>query len=151
MSIIRNPKERTRFLRFAVVGTIGAVVDFGTFNLLINFLNVPPIWANVISFATAVTSNFILNRYWTYPDSRTKKIHKQLAEFFVVNVVGLGIRTPIFAVLYKPIETFFTSLHLSLPIEPEFLGQNLALAFAVVVVMFWNFYVNRYWTYADVK
>jgi prepilin signal peptidase PulO-like enzyme (type II secretory pathway) len=33
-SVISNPRERTRFLRFAVVGIMGAVVDFGTFNLL---------------------------------------------------------------------------------------------------------------------
>ena len=34
MSSVKNNKEVTRFLRFAVVGTIGAVVDFGVFNLL---------------------------------------------------------------------------------------------------------------------
>jgi putative flippase GtrA len=30
------------------------------------------------------------------------------------------------------------------------LGNNIALATAVVIVMFWNFFVNRYWTYRDV-
>jgi putative flippase GtrA len=29
-------------------------------------------------------------------------------------------------------------------------GKNLALALAVGIVMFWNFFVNRYWTYSDV-
>ena len=33
-SVLNNPRERTRFLRFAAVGMMGAVVDFGTFNLL---------------------------------------------------------------------------------------------------------------------
>ena len=31
------------------------------------------------------------------------------------------------------------------------LGDNLALVLAVIVVMFWNFFVNRYWTYNDVQ
>jgi hypothetical protein len=29
------------------------------------------------------------------------------------------------------------------------LGQNLTLALAVIVVLFWNFFVNRIWTYSD--
>ena len=33
--ILANPKERTRFVRFAIVGVIGAIVDFGIFNLLL--------------------------------------------------------------------------------------------------------------------
>ena len=30
------------------------------------------------------------------------------------------------------------------------LGESIAWALAVVIVMFWNFFVNRYWTYNDV-
>ena len=31
------------------------------------------------------------------------------------------------------------------------LGVNLALVVAVIVVLFWNFGVNRVWTYSDVQ
>jgi putative flippase GtrA len=31
------------------------------------------------------------------------------------------------------------------------LGKNLTLAIAVSVVMLWNFFINRYWTYNDVN
>ena len=72
--IFFNRKETGRFLRFAIVGTVGAVVDFGVFNLLILVFGVEPVYSNVISFSVAVLSNFILNRYWTYPDSRSKRI-----------------------------------------------------------------------------
>ena len=30
------------------------------------------------------------------------------------------------------------------------LGYNMAKAIATGVVLFWNFFVNRYWTYSDV-
>ena len=33
-AIITDRQERTRFLKFMVVGTIGAIVDFGILNLL---------------------------------------------------------------------------------------------------------------------
>jgi len=151
MSLLTNRQERTRFLRFLVVGLIGAVVDFGTFNLLTLLVHVPAIWASVCSFTAAIISNFIWNRFWIYPDSRTKSILRQLVQFAVVNVVGLLIRTPLFATLDPPLRAFFSSSFSSLPLPADVIGHNLALAIAVGVVLIWNFFVNRYWTYNDVS
>src|SRR5258708_4148907 len=72
-------KEVERFLKFAVVGTIGAVLDFGILYILQATILPPHTTLNVviattISFLTAVCSNFIWNRYWTYPDSRSRPI-----------------------------------------------------------------------------
>ena len=152
-SIITNPRERTRFFRFATVGIIGAVVDFGTFNLLTAFAGMTAVSASVFSFIAAIINNFIWNRYWTYPDSRTKPITRQVIQFSVVSIVGLLIRTPIIALLEPFLTQLFTRL-LFLPIgfiTTEFLANNLALAIAVIVVMFWNFFINRYWTYDDIN
>ncbi|MGB9669527.1 MAG: GtrA family protein [Anaerolineales bacterium] len=153
MTIIKNPKERQRFLRFAVVGMVGAVIDFGVFNLLIHFANLRAIYSSMISFTMAVISNFIWNRYWTYPDSRSKPIRTQLLMFAFINVIGLGIRTPLFAFLEKRLIVFLGKLpFLKFGfIDSVFLGHNFALAIAIIVVMFWNFYVNRYLTYNDVS
>ncbi len=152
-TILKNPRERGRFLRFAVVGLIGAVVDFGTFNLLTGVFDFPAIWSSVISFIAAIVSNFTWNRFWTYPDSRSKRLTVQITEFTIISLVGLVIRTPLFAALEGPLQNFFASLSFQFPapISPKFLGHNFALAIAVVVVMFWNFFVNRYWTYRDVS
>ena len=147
--------ELTRFLKFSVVGTFGAVVDFGTFNLLHTRLGAPAVPASVVSFTAAVVSNFLWNRYWTYPDSRSKPIRRQAAQFTVVSLIGLAIRTPLFALLIGP-GTRLAAWLLGLPslsgsaLQAATLGSNLALAAAVVVVLFWNFFANRYWTYADV-
>lgn len=150
-TILTNPRERTRFLRFAVVGVIGAVVDFGSYTLLHDGLGVMAVLASVLSFMAAVVSNFTWNRYWTYPDSRSKQISQQVSQFAVVSGVGLGIRTPIFALLEPPLDQFFMNIP-SLPFIPTgFLGDKVALGIAVIVVMFWNFFINRYWTYNDVE
>lgn len=142
-----NPKELTRFLKFLVVGVIGAVVDFGTYNILITFTI--PVVAGTISFILAIISNFIWNRYWTYPDSRSKSIWRQFIMFFIVNVSAIIIRLPIIWFM----EPIFTSLLENIPAladSAERLGANLALALAVGIVLFWNFFINRYWTYSDV-
>ncbi len=150
-----NRKELTRFIKFSIVGTIGAVVDFGTLYLLHVVVGLPIVLANTCSFTAAVLSNFTWNRYWTYPDSRSKPIRTQLLQFFVVNAAGWGINTGILLLLRYPCVSLATqaSQAVGLTLDPETLykiGYNLAKAVATGVVLFWNFFVNRYWTYSDV-
>lgn len=156
----RHRREASRFAKFAVVGVIGAVVDFGVFNLLIRFTSLGVVLSSVLSFTAAVSSNFVWNRYWTYPDSRSKPLARQASQFFLVSVIGLAIRTPLVALLEGPMTRVAERLlglagetalaQASLP-APAVLGANLALATAVIVVLFWNFLANRFWTYSDVK
>jgi putative flippase GtrA len=117
----------------------------------------------MLSFTAAVVSNFLWNRYWTYPDSRSKNLSSQAVQFAVVSVIGLAIRTPLFA-LTEPVfirlstdwiprvseilVQFSDSIQ---SLSPVVMGRNLALALAVVVVLFWNFGINRLWTYSDVE
>lgn len=149
--ILGNTKERTRFLRFAAVGASGAVVDFGVLNLLTLIFYVNFVAASVVSFIMAVINNFIWNRLWTYPDSRSKAVSHQLIQFSLINVVGLIIRTPLLAFLEKILIKFFTFTVPVSFVTPTFAGHNIALAIAILVVMLWNYIANRYWTYNDVK
>jgi len=149
--ILTNPQERTRFLKFMVVGAFGALVDFGIANILAHFFNMPLVYAGTISFICAVISNFIWNRYWTYPDSRSRPLARQLAMFFAVNVAGIAIRIPILKFGEPPLLNTFQNLYPSPIVTPEFLARNFTLAIAVGIVMLWNFFVNRYWTYNDVN
>ena len=106
--------------------------------------------AGTISFVCAVISNFVWNRYWTYPDSRSRPIARQLVMFFVVNVAGVAIRIPILHFVEPPMIGLLDGINLSNPLSSEFVAKNLTLAVAVGIVMLWNFFVNRYWTYNDV-
>jgi putative flippase GtrA len=143
--------EGKRFAKFLAVGTIGAVVDFGTFNLLTGLFGFPPVPSSVCSFLAAVTSNFVFNRYWTYPDSRSKHVMHQAAQFTAINLVGLLIRTPLFAALIPVWDATLASARFPLPVSGDQLSHNFALACAVLVVLVWNFVVNRFWTYNDVS
>jgi putative flippase GtrA len=150
MTLLNNVKERQRFLKFAAVGVIGAVIDFGVMNLLTQALDMPLVPAGTISFVCAVASNFIWNRFWTYPDSRSRPVAHQLVMFFAVNIAGVTIRIPILHFVEPPFLKLMERMHLRGPLSPEFLAKNLTLALAVGIVMLWNFFVNRYWTYNDV-
>lgn len=150
-AILTNPTERGRFLRFAAVGAIGTLVDFSLMNTLVALAKFSLVLAGTFSFVAAVLNNFIWNRFWTYPESRSKPLLGQLIQFGVVNAFGLVIRIPILkvgepaldAVLLKTPLPFTQAAH-------TFLSHNLTLALAIAIVMLWNFFVNRYWTYNDI-
>src|SRR5512139_1148108 len=105
-----NRKEFKRFAKFLVVGVTGFVVDFGIFNLLLRVFNFPPVLAQAISFTSAATNNFTWNRYWTYPDSRSKPILRQFGMFFALSFIGLVIRSIIFALLQAPAQAVVDSM-----------------------------------------
>ena len=140
-----NPKEAERFSKFLVVGAIGFVIDFGTLSLLKELVHLATLIANTISFTMAVISNFTLNRYWTYPDSRDKSLGSQLGQFAVVSIIGLTINNTLLVLLEGPFDSWLASIDLLAG-----RGYIPAKAIATIVVLFWNFFVNRYWTYNDV-
>jgi len=146
----RNRKEARRFLKFMFVGAMGAIVDFGVLNLLAHVFDVPVAIAGVISFSLAVTSNFIWNRYWTYPESRAFPLVPQFLQFFVINATALLIRVPILLLVPSRAIALFESLGMA-PNTAEVLGNNFALALAVGIALFWNFFVNRFITYRHIK
>lgn len=149
--ILKEGKERRRFIKFAFVGAIGAVIDFGVMNLLSHWVfELPLVAAGTISFICAVISNFIWNRYWTYPESRSRPLLSQLGMFFLVNAAGVLIRIPILHYAEPPLLVFVENTFHTAHLTAEFIAKNFTLAAAVGIVMMWNFFINRYWTYNDI-
>ena len=135
-----NRTEMVRFVKFSVVGAFGAVVDFSILNLGIQVFGLAKWLANTFSFSAAVLSNFTWNRLWTFPESRERPLIPQLGQFFAVNVMGYLINQAVFLSLdhfvFSPWGT---------------LGYNISKAIAIGVVLFWNFGINRIWTYKGIR
>lgn len=147
---LKNLFKDFKFIKFAIVGIIGTIIDFGVMNLLVIVFKVPKLIAQAISFTLAVINNYFLNRIWTYPEARGKSVIRQFASFLVISVIGLGIRTP----LFWGLSLGFTQLAQKLlvgsnQIKPEIVGNNIALAICIVVVLLWNYFANRKWTFND--
>jgi len=132
-----NPKEFDRFIKFALVGFLGAVIDFSLLNLFRGVFEWGLFWANTASVSAAIVSNFVWNRLWTFPESRTRKKRTQLPQFVLVNLIGLLINNFIVVGVDA----------LLVPYIGEPFSYNVAKALAIGVVLFWNFGVNRLWTY----
>ncbi len=162
-------KEVERFLKFAVVGLIGAVIDSSTLFVLQATILPPtlqnPDWnvavAQTIAFIAAISSNYIWNRFWTYPDSRSRSWRRQMGQFATINFVGWVGRSIWITTIHDPlgralmpillpeIQMFRPGYVPSETAEAK-LGTMAAWLIGVTVVMIWNFFANRYWTYNDV-
>lgn len=160
----QRSREMERFIKFLFVGALGAIIDLGLTNFLMRFVFqvqsgevLPVVISACIGFTCAVSSNFIWNRYWTYPDSRSRRLRNQLAQFFLVSLFGLLIRAGVVALLSAPFSDLIGQLashhliNIDLADNLQWkLGANMAVILALVIVALWNFFANRYWTYNDV-
>ena len=146
LTYARGNREVKRFAKFAIVGAAGSVTDFTVLNVLVQLFGFKPVWANIFSFAAAVIQNFLLNRRWTFPESKQRQAGRQLVQFALVSLIGLGINTLILATVDHLLINFWTHLvgheHLGFTIS-----YNFAKLVAIGVVLFWNFAGNRLWTY----
>lgn len=165
--ILTDPKERSRFLKFCVVGASGAVVDFGILNFCVKVLHIP-LWLGErpgkllsisLSFILAVLNNFLWNRLWVYPETRKDPIRKQLGQFALVNLIGYVINVGITytgdqwvlgpaGILATQVAAFVSWLNL---IDHYTFSYNASKVIATGVVLFWNFFINRVWTFGHVE
>lgn len=147
----RNKPEIKRFVKFAIVGGVGLVIDITLLNIFERNLGMPVPIAVALAFIIAATHNFIGNRLWVYPESRTQKKRKQMPVFLAVNAAGLLINELIFLFFQAPITELIRIIPVTtLQSHYRGLGLNATKLIAAVVVMLWNFFVNRFVTFRNV-
>lgn len=136
-SLQTNNRLVRQFLKFAVVGTIGAAMDFGILTALVELFHLNLYVANTVSFTAAVLSNYLWNSFWTFGDL-PKQHSRQLVQFFAVSIIGLFINQAILYFFYD-----IAGLHVFR------FGYLAAKAIATIVVLFWNFAANKLWTFRE--
>jgi putative flippase GtrA len=120
-----------KFIKFCLVGFSGIFVDFGTTYFLKEVLKVQKYVANAIGFTLAATTNYFLNRIWTF-NSHNPQILEEFSRFFVIALIGLGINSAIIWLLNGKFKINF----------------YLSKLVATLIVTLWNFLINAYFTFA---
>ncbi len=119
-----------KFVKFCLVGFSGLFVDFGITFLLKEVLKVQKYISNAIGFTIAATTNYMLNRVWTF-NSHNPHVALEFGRFFVIALIGLGINS---AIIWLMNGKFKVNFYLSKLV-------------ATLIVTLWNFLINAYFTF----
>tara|TARA_E500000331_G_scaffold358197_1_gene423342 strand:+ start:8361 stop:8732 length:372 start_codon:yes stop_codon:yes gene_type:complete len=119
-----------KLFKFIIVGFSGLFIDFGLTFLCKEKLFFNKYISNSIGFIFAATSNYFLNRIWTFK-SENPEIMLEFSLFFFVSIIGLLINNSILWLIHNKI------------------GINFYFAKfgAIVVTTLWNFFANYYFTF----
>ena len=118
-----------KFLKYGIVGFSGMVIDFSITFLLKEKLKIHRYIASSAGFSLAATSNWFLNRLWTF-ESSNPKIFAEYSTFILISVTGLGINN-LFLWLFEKRMKFYP-----------------AKLCAIAVTTVWNFMANYYLTFS---
>ena len=119
-----------KFLKFGVVGFSGIFVDFAVTYVCKEFIKIQKYIANGIGFSVAASTNYFLNRIWTF-ESQNPEILLEYSKFIFVSLIGLAINTLILWILVSRLKKRF----------------YLSKLFAIGVVTVWNFLANLLFTF----
>lgn len=117
-----------QFVRFAVVGFSGFAVDTICVYALRAELGL--YGAGVVAWLVAVTSNWVINRVWTFRGQGEGSAHRQFLRYVLVNIVGFVLNRGAYALMIT-----FVAAAAAEPI--------LATAVGAVAGMFANFFLSR--------
>jgi len=129
-------KFLSKAARFYTVGASGFVVNY-----LVSLLfasGISDMWylhATVIGIIASITSNFILNKAWTFGDRdfRIKKTIPQYGKFALFSSIGALVQLGMVYLLVDNAE----------------LAYPIALILAVMTAAFGNFVLNKKWTFKE--
>ena len=119
-------------IRFAGVGAVATLLHYATLLMLVELLSLEPVLASTIGFATSAVFNYLGNYHFTFASDRPHAI--ALMKFVVVASIGLAVNT----------------LGMYLLVDFLALQYLLAQLISTAIVVVWNFYLNRRWTYGIV-
>lgn len=120
------------FLKFAIVGSSGVVVNLGFFTVFL-MLGANKYLASPIAIEISIISNFLLNNYWTFSSRNIKdRIRVRGLKFNAVSLVSLGVS-------YGT----FIGMSMLFPQLPPQIHQLVGIVPATLV----NYFLNSYWTF----
>ena len=119
-----------KLIKFGIVGFSGMIVDFGITIICKEKLKNQKYVSNAIGFTVAASTNWLLNRIWTFA-SNNPQILSEYLRFLGVSVIGLGINTLILWMLTDKVKLNF----------------YLSKVAAIGITTIWNFLANNYFTF----
>ncbi|HUD11921.1 MAG TPA: GtrA family protein [Candidatus Saccharimonadia bacterium] len=86
----KSASELKRVGKFAVVGIVNTVIDFGLYNILSSGAGFTLVEANIVSTTVAMVFSFFANRHIVF-NNKDGSLRRQVIRFFLVTAFGLYV------------------------------------------------------------
>lgn len=88
-----------QFFRYALVGVLGFIVDAGVLTFLVNGMGFGHYLSRAASFALAVTTTWLINRYWVFQAGIATR--REYSAYFVVQLIGAVINLGVYVLVIE--------------------------------------------------
>ena len=88
----KHPKK-TKIARYVISGGTAAAVDLILLYLLTDLFGIWYITSSILAYLVAFMVSFTLQKFWTFNDHSTDKLHSQAIIYFIVTSINLGLNT----------------------------------------------------------
>jgi len=84
---------RRIILKFIISGGLAAIVNLGTFSILMTRTGLHYITASIAAFSAAALVSFCLQKFWTFENMSLEEVHIQFPLFIAIVSTNLAINT----------------------------------------------------------
>jgi len=138
---LRGQEKGSRLSRFAkqaakyyAVGASGVLVNLGLLFYLTEYVGLWYFLSYTLAISASITSNFILNKFWTFRDSiNSQRTIVMYVKFASVSFLGMAIQLGSVYFLVESLSVYYM------------LAALISISIAGAI----NFIINRSWTFGE--
>lgn len=136
---LRDQDKKSRLFLFAkhaakyyAVGASGILVNLGLLYYLTEYVGLWYFLSYVLAISVSITSNFVLNKFWTFTDSiDSQRMIVMYVKFVSVSMLGMAVQLGSIYVLVESVAVYYM----------------LAALISICIAGAINFIINRRWTF----
>lgn len=125
-------KRFEEFWLYSIGGAISFVVDFGMLLVLTEYIGFYYLVSATLSVIMAIVVNYAWQRHVTFK-SKEKNLAKQFSKFVVISIIAIGINILLMYIIVDIIHLWYV----------------VAKIIVTIVLWVWNFFGNKYFTFAN--
>jgi putative flippase GtrA len=130
LSVFKGSANKTsmQLLRYAFVGGLAFLVDFGTLFILTEYVHVHYLVSAAIAFIFGLTVNYILSVKWVFNIRTVGNRWLEFLLFALIGLVGLGLNELFLWIITEILAIYYL----------------ISKIITTIIVYFWNFFDRKY-------
>ena len=93
--IVKSESKFSELIRFGLVGGLATIIQYVVYVLFVDYVDIPPVVATMVSYAISFVANFFLSNYFTF---HTRPNAKKGIGFSLSHLINMGLQVGLVAI-----------------------------------------------------